>query len=92
MLLVNVCNALAVGLIQPWLPPPVVKEAVVPSPLNRVPGDASPSGAKSPKRGGAKAEKAPAAGAKKSVPTVSISTESVPDLKRAVEVLILNIT
>ena len=76
ILLVNICNALALGMLQPWIPPPPSKDAVVPT------GPEDP-----PVRGSAKKKGAAAAGNnKKPAATVTISPDAQPDLKKAIEV------
>ena len=86
MLLVNLCNALATGLLLPWLPPPQPKDAVVPSPPPD--GDVSPGGNKSPNKKAGRG--APTTNKSKSAVSVSLSPDATPDLKRAVEVMFDN--
>ena len=78
ILLVNVCNSLATGLIQPWLPAAEMKGSITP--------DQPPEGDKeSPRRG---AGKGPQAAASKTKTGPTIPAEALPDLKKAVEVLV----
>ena len=72
-MLVNTCNTLAEGLVQPWVPPPPSKKSVDPA----APGDVSPANKKG----------RPTPAASKSKPTVSvtINPDGTPDLKAAVE-------
>ena len=73
----NICNALATGLIQPWIPPPQPRDAIVPT----EPGEEAAG------RGSAKKRGVPAAGAAAKKPaSVSIAPEATADLKRAIEV------
>ena len=78
MLLVDVCNVLAIGLMQPWLPTSESK-----APIAEQPAEGDKEG---PKRG-AKAAPAAAAAAKgKPGQAFTIPAEAMPDLKRAMEV------
>ena len=75
--LVNICNGLATGLLQPWIPTPAAKEPDPPTPVK------TPTG--SPRRG----KPTPASNVSKVKPSslsVAISPDAQPDLKRAVEV------
>lgn len=74
-LLVNICNALALGLTQPWLPVTPKEPALPASPSK------SPVRAPSAKKKGGPAPPAAAATAK-----VTISPDATPDLKKALEV------
>ena len=75
MSLVNVCNALSYALMKPWIPSPAPKEPTpAPTPA---PGD-SPSGKK---KADPKAQKN-----KSTTGLVTIASEAMPDLKKAIEV------
>ena len=72
MSLVNICNALAYALMKPWIPVPA-KDPTPPA----TPGAESPA---------AKKGKPDPKAAKSKVPSVSITNEAMPDLKKAIEV------
>ena len=79
MMLVNICSALSYALMKPWIPqlaPTEVQEPAPPSPA----GDKSPAGKKG------RAVPAPQKSSKPAAVTVTISSEAMPDLKRAIEV------
>ena len=79
MLLVDICNALAIGHIQPWNPASESKHAVA----SEQPADTDKGG---PKRGSKAAPAAAAAAKGKRVQGITIPAEAMPDLKKAVEV------
>ncbi|KAK6186277.1 hypothetical protein SNE40_008346 [Patella caerulea] len=79
VMLVNICNALAYSLIQPWIPPPVPKEIQEP-PVSPSPGDKSPVKDKKAARTAVGTAKS------KAGVTVTISPDALPDLKKAIEV------
>ena len=71
-MLVNICNALAQGLIRPWIPEPPKDEK------QSEMGDLlSPKG---------KAKAAAPAPSKSKSSSISISNDAMPDLKKAIEV------
>lgn len=72
MLLVSICNALAQGLIKPWIPGIFDNKPVKESP--------------SPKAGKKRAVKAPAAQAKSKVSLSSVFFEDIPDVRKAIDV------
>ncbi|XP_035825239.1 cilia- and flagella-associated protein 46 [Aplysia californica] len=74
VMLVNICNALAQGLIRPWLPQP---------PKEVEKGTSEAGDPLSPKGKGGKGAPTPA---KTKSPGISISPEATPDLKKAIEV------
>ncbi|KAK2163795.1 hypothetical protein LSH36_74g11000 [Paralvinella palmiformis] len=77
MLLVDICNALALGLIQPWLPAPENKQSVVLEP--------PPEGDKDGPKRGSKVPPAAAAKGKVGGQSFTIPSEAMPDLKKATE-------
>ena len=81
MLLVDICNALALGLIQPWLPAPENKQSVVLEP--------PPEGDKDGPKRGSKVPPAAAAKGKVGGQSFTIPSEAIPDLKKATEVSII---
>ncbi len=77
MMLVNICDALAMGLMQPWIPEPPPKESASQS-TSPLPGEKSPSKSKGKSVAAASKTKTPFA------PTVS--PDAMPELKKAIEV------
>lgn len=75
-MLVNICNALAQGLLRPWIPQSLTKET---EKAQSEAGDIV-----SPKGKGAKAPAAVPSKAKS--PGIAISPDAMPDLKKAIEV------
>ena len=75
IMLTNICNAIAVGLMQPWIPE-TPKEALVPSPP---PANKSPRG--SPSRRAQMLSKP-----SKAVIPVTVNPDATPDLKKGLEV------
>ena len=78
-MLINICNALCVGLIKPWLPQPPKTKDLVKDKMSDA-GDALDS----PKGKGGKAAAAPAK--KTATIAITISSDAMPDLKKAIEV------
>ncbi|XP_041369926.1 cilia- and flagella-associated protein 46-like [Gigantopelta aegis] len=75
IMLVNICNALAFGLLKPWLPPKEEPAMAVVAAASPSPRDKSPR---------SRAKPVTATGKPKA--TVTISPDAMPDLKKAIEV------
>ena len=85
-LMVDVCNSLALGYLQPWVPPPVKKDPITPTATGALPAPvAEEASAPVAKRGAKPVAAAPPKnpGARSSI---FIPSEAMSDLKKALEV------